>query len=343
MCRKNPYIIWFQDNTSNSLLKVGAKNASLGEMTRVGIPVPSGFAVTTKAYKHFIAHAGITEDIKRALSEVSIQDIVSLEKASQKIRPVIESASIPSRIKESITISYQTLAKKCNVAVLPVAIRSSSNTEDLPSASFAGQHETFLGVRGADEVLEKFKMCISSLFTPQAISYRAKVGFSHDKVSISVCVQKMVNAKTSGVMFTLNPVNGDPSKIIIEANWGLGETVVSGKVTPDLYIVDKTTFEILERRISQKRFECVVEQNTGEVVSLDVPLGRQKTSSLSDEEILELVQLAKLIERHYARPQDMEWAIDKDMQFPKNILILQSRPETVWSQKKRAGIEGGRK
>jgi pyruvate,water dikinase len=335
MPAEKDYVLWFRDCTSESLPKVGGKNASLGEMTKAGIPVPPGFAVTTEAYEDFLANAGVKQDIEQALSQVDIQDVASVEKASQTIRHLIESAPVPQGIREAIYASYQTLAKECNVADLPIAVRSSATAEDLPGASFAGQQETYLWVRGPDEALERFKTCISSLFTPRAISYRIKMGFPHDKVLISVGMQKMVNAKAAGVMFTLNPVSGDRSKIVIEANWGLGETVVSGEVTPDWYLVDKVAFDILRRGISCKTVECVVDPDTRRVVSRDIPPERQNAPCISDEEILGLTRLGRLIERHYGRPQDIEWAIDNDLPFPENILIVQARPETVWSQKKR--------
>jgi pyruvate,water dikinase len=329
------YVLWFKECTSESLPKVGGKNASLGEMTKAGIPVPPGFAVTTEAYEDFLTDAGIKGNIERALSQVDIQDVASVDKASQTIRQLIESAPVPQRISEAISNAYQTLAKECNVADLPIAVRSSATAEDLPGASFAGQQETFLWVKGPDETLQRFKTCISSLFTPRAISYRIKMGFPHEKVLISVGMQKMVNARAAGVMFTLNPISGDRSKIVIEANWGLGETVVAGEVTPDWYLVDKVAFEILRRGISCKTTECVVDPDTGHAVYRDIPPERQNIPCISDEEIMELTRLGRLIERHYGTPQDIEWSIDNDLPFPENILIVQSRPETVWSQKKR--------
>jgi len=329
------YVLWFRECTSESLPRVGGKNASLGEMTKAGIPVPPGFAVTTEAYEDFLTDAGIKGDIEHALSQVDIEDVASVDKASQTIRQLIESAPLPQRIGEAISAAYQTLAEECNVADLPIAVRSSATAEDLPGASFAGQQETYLWIRGSDQVLEKFKNCISSLFTPRAISYRIKMGFPHEKVLISVGMQKMVNARAAGVMFTLNPASGDVSKIVIEGNWGLGETVVAGEVTPDWFLVDKVAFEILKRGISCKTVERVVDPDTGEVVSRDMPAERQNTPCLNDEEILELTRLGRVIERHYGKPQDIEWAIDNDLQFPENILIVQSRPETVWSQKKK--------
>jgi pyruvate,water dikinase len=194
-------------------------------------------------------------------------------------------------------------------------------------------------VRGDEEVLEKIKSCMSSLFTARAISYRIKMGFPHEKVLISVGVQKIVDAKTAGVMFTLDPLNGDPSKVVIEGNWGLGETVVSGQVNPDKFVVDKVTKEI-QRTISQKWTECIFDPEKGMVCHLDIPHERQEIQCVDDNEILELARYAKRIEEYYGCPQDIEWAIDKHKPFPLNIFMVQSRPETVWSQQKKEPVLG---
>jgi len=188
-------------------------------------------------------------------------------------------------------------------------------------------------VRGADELLEKTIKCWSSLFTPRAIFYRTQKGFRHEDVLISVGVQKMVNAKAAGVAFTINPVTGDRSQIVIEGNWGLGESVVSGAVTPDDYIVDKKTLKVIDKRIAKKTVEYIRDPETGKTIHAEVPPERQNQPCLTDEEILRLAELAKRIEEHYGRPQDIEWAIDKDLPFPENVFIVQSRPETVWSVK----------
>src|SRR4030065_187894 len=248
-------------------------------------------------------------------------------------------ASLPKKIEEEISSNYQVLAQVFDVPDLPVAIRSTATAEDLPGASFAGQQDTFLWVKGGDEVLEKIKGCMSSLFTPRAISYRMKMGFPHEKVLMSVGVQKIVDARAAAVMFTLNPVNGDPSKIVIEGNWGLGETVVSGQVNPDKFVVDKVTKEI-ERTISQKWTQCIFDPEKGMVCHLDIPHERQELQCIEDQEIHELARYAKRIEEYYGSPQDIEWAIDKDKPFPLNIFLVQSRPETVWSQQKKEPILG---
>jgi len=248
-------------------------------------------------------------------------------------------ASMPTKIEEEIYSNYQALAQVFDVPDLPVAVRSSATAEDLPGASFAGQQDTFLWVQGRDEILEKIKLCMSSLFTPRAISYRMKMGFPHEKVLISVGVQKLVDAKAAGVMFTLNPLNGDPSKVVIEGNWGLGETVVSGQVNPDKFVVDKVTKEI-QRKISLKGLECIYDPKRKEVVHVDIPPDRREEQCIEDQEINELARYAKRVEEYYGCPQDIEWAIDKHHPFPFNIFMVQSRPETVWSQKRKEPVLG---
>ena len=248
-------------------------------------------------------------------------------------------AKFSKRIEEEISSNYQALAQVCDVQNLPVAVRSSATAEDLPGASFAGQQDTFLWVQGTEEVLRKIKLCMASLFTPRAISYRIKMGFPHEKVLISVGVQKIVDARAAGVMFTLNPTNGDPSKVVIEGNWGLGETVVSGICNPDKYVVDKVTKEI-ERKVSAKECECIFDPVRGGVMHVDMPPERREIPCIEDQEILELSRYAKRVEEYYGCPQDIEWAIDKHKPFPLNIFMVQSRPETIWSQQKKEPVLG---
>lgn len=318
---------------------VGGKNASLGEMLRAGIRVPPGFAVTTDSYLEFITGIGQQKEISNILAIVNPDDVISFDNASAQIRNLMSKAPILPAIADAIKENYTLLCERCQVEELPVAVRSSATAEDLPTASFAGQQETYLWIKGSQEVVKKVKECWGSLFTPRAISYRIKMNFPHEKVLISVGVQKMVDAKAAGVIFTLNPVNGDPSKIVIEGSWGLGETVVSGAVTPDKFVVDKVVFEINERTISPKTIECIYDPEKG-VIHCDVPKVRQNVCCLEDNEIKELVRVAKQIEDHYGCPQDIEWAIDKGLPFPENIFIVQSRPETVWSQRPKEPLLG---
>lgn len=333
------YTVWFEKAGKEALHLIGGKNASLGELIRADIPVPPGFSVTTEAYHEFLIEGGIKEEIEKILSPIGPQDVASLEEASQTIRELIRQTPMPKKIEEVIRSNYQALSQVCDIPDIPVAVRSSATAEDLPGASFAGQQDTFLWVEGCEEVLDKIKSCMSSLFTSRAISYRMKMGFPHEKVLISVGVQKIVDAKAAGVMFTLNPLNGDPSRVVIEGNWGLGETVVSGQVNPDKFVVDKVTQEI-ERTVSQKWIECIFDPEKGMVCHLDIPPERQEIQCIEDEEVFELARYAKRVEEYYGCPQDIEWAIDKNRPFPFNIFMVQSRPETVWSQKKKEPLLG---
>ena len=333
--KKEKLILWFEELGKEDIPLVGGKNANLGEMTKAGIPVPPGFAITAYAYQKYLKETGIAEKIYQTIEETVTDpnDPKQYETASKEVRKLIESTPMPKEIDEAIRKAYAELSKKTRVVDVFVAVRSSATAEDLPDASFAGQQETYLNVKGDDELIEKTVKCWSSLFTPRAIFYRTQKGFKHEDVLISVGVQKMVNAKAAGVAFTINPVTGDPSQIVIEGNWGLGESVVSGAVTPDDYIVDKETLKVIDKRIAKKTVEYVRDPETGKTIHAEVPPERQNQPCLTDEEILHLAELAKKIEKHYGRPQDIEWAIDKDLPFPENIFIVQSRPETVWSVK----------
>jgi len=331
----NSHVLWFETLRNTDVPIVGGKNASLGEMINAGMPVPPGFAVTAYAYEKFINQTGIAKKIYQIINETVTDpnDPKQYDVASKKIRKLIEKTPMPPKIAASIKAAYKELNKRLSLKDAFVAVRSSATAEDLPDASFAGQQETYLNVKGQDELLEKVVKCWSSLFTPRAIFYRNEKGFAHDKVFISVGVQKMVNSKAAGVMFTINPVTGKTDEIVIEGNYGLGETVVSGVVNPDDYVVDKATLKIEERRIARKTVQYIRDPKTGKTVHLDVPPEKQKETCVNDEEIIKLAKLAQLIEAHYKKAMDIEWAIDEDLSFPENIFVVQARPETVWSAK----------
>ena len=336
------YILDFEKLDKNSLPVVGGKNASLGEMIKADIRVPPGFAVTTDSYLLFITDAGIKDKIIEIVSGIDPDDVAALNQASSDVQELIKQTAMPEPVARAITDGYSQLCSKCAVEVIPVAVRSSATAEDLPTASFAGQQDTYLWIQGADQVIARVQHCWASLYTPRAIAYRIKNDFPHEKVLISVGVQKMVNSRAAGVMFTLNPTDGDISKVVIEGSWGLGETVVSGSVNPDKFVVDKVMLEINERTISTKHIECVYDLEQGKVVNADVAEDAQCTCCLADDEIKDLVRAAKNIENHYGRPMDIEWAIDKDISFPENMFIVQARPETVWSQRKTESVIGGK-
>jgi pyruvate,water dikinase len=332
---KKDLVIWFDDLRKTDIPLVGGKNANLGEMISAGLPVPPGFAVAAYAYESFIKETRIAEKIYKIINETvtDINDPKQYDVASKRIRELIEKSSVPKEIERAVKSAYKELNKKLALKDVFVAVRSSATAEDLPDASFAGQQETFLNVRGADDLLAKVVKCWSSLFTPRAIFYRNEKGFAHEKVFISVGVQKMVNSQAAGVVFTLNPVTGNTDEIVIEGNYGLGETVVSGAVNPDHFEVDKNTLKLKKKQLARKTIQYVRDPKTGETVHLDVPEEKQNQPCISDEEISRLAELATRIEQHYGKAQDIEWAIDKDLSFPKNVFIVQSRPETVWSVK----------
>jgi pyruvate,water dikinase len=335
LSEKKDLVIWFENLRKEDVPIVGGKNANLGEMISAGMHVPPGFAITAFSYEKFIEETGIAKKIYEIIKETvtDLNDPKQYDAASKKIRALIEKSAMPKKIETAIRKAYKELNKRLKLEDTFVAVRSSATAEDLPDASFAGQQETYLNVKGPDDLLDKVMKCWSSLFTPRAIFYRNEKGFAHEKVFISVGVQKMVNSRTAGVMFTINPVTGDKDEIVIEGNFGLGETVVSGIVNPDDIVVDKKTLKIKSVRIARKTIMYIRDSKTGKTVHLDVPEEKQKTPCLENEEILKLAEQGKLIEQHYDKAMDIEWAIDRDLPFPKNMFIVQARPETVWSGK----------
>ncbi len=328
-------VLWFDEVRKEDIPVVGGKNSSLGEMINAGLPVPPGFAVTAYSYEKYIEEKRIAEQIYKIIKETvtNPNDPKQYDVASKKIRELMEKTPMPKDIETAIRTAYKELNERLKLKDTFVAVRSSATAEDLPDASFAGQQETYLNVRGPEDLLLKVIKCWSSLFTPRAIFYRTEKGFPHEKVFISVGVQKMVNSGCAGVMFTINPVTGNKDEIVIEGNYGLGETVVSGVVNPDDFVVDKATETIKERRIERKTIEYIRDPKTGKTVHLDVPLDKQKVTCINDQEILKLAQLAKQIEKHYGKPMDIEWAIDQDLPYPENMFIVQARPETIFGTK----------
>lgn len=342
MPKKETYVKWFEDLRKDDIPIVGGKNANLGEMLSVGISVPPGFAITAQAYKKFIEATGVADKVYKILAGIDPKNPEQVQEVSKKVRSLVESTPVSDDLKNAIFEAYEKLSKEIGLALALVAVRSSATAEDLPDASFAGQQETYLNVKGPEELMDKVRKCWSSLFTPRAIFYRVEKGFKHETVLISVAVQKMVNARAAGVLFTIHPATGETDKIVIEANWGLGESVVSGAITPDRYIVNKKTLEILERQIATKEVEYVRDPKTGKTIHAKIPPERRDVSCLSDEEVKRLAELGKLIEKHYGGAQDVEFSIDRDEPYPQNIYIVQARAETVWSLKtrERASLTG---
>lgn len=333
-----PLVCWFEECHKDSVALVGGKCASLGELIHAGVAVPPGFALTTAGYRHFMQRAGIDREVDALVADVDAADLVALEGASERVRAVIEQQPFSGELEDEIAEAYRRLSVRCCTPAVPVAVRSSATAEDLPGASFAGQQDTFLWIRGIDEVLHHVRRCISSLYTGRAIAYRANRGFADQRVDISVGVQKMANSYTAGVMFTLHPANGDRSVIVIDSNFGFGESVVSGEVTPDHFVVNKVTLDIIDRTISRKELCYSVDFKEQRSRAIEVPFERQTVQSLIDDEITQLAWMGKQIEKHYGCPMDIEWAVDKDLPSGGNIFILQARPETVWSARAQPSV-----
>jgi pyruvate, water dikinase len=327
------YTLDFSAISQADFARVGGKCASLGEMTQAGVAVPPGFAVTTDAYQAMLDHHGLKAEIERHLTGVDPFDFDQVDRAAQAIRIRIRSHKLPVEVEAAIRKAYAGMEAEMGPAT-PVAVRSSATAEDLPDASFAGQQDTYLWVKGADAVVEKVRDCWASLYTTRAVAYREKNRIPQD-VLMSVGVQKMVNARAAGVAMTIDPINGDRTKIVIDASWGLGEMVVSGVVTPDNFTVEKVLEEIIARKISDKHVELVGDPVAGEAVEREVPEDRRSAQCLSDAEVIAVARLAKRLEKQNKCPQDVEWAIDADLPDGQNLLALQSRPETIWSQKKK--------
>ncbi|CAI48689.1 phosphoenolpyruvate synthase [Natronomonas pharaonis DSM 2160] len=318
-------VLWLDEIRSDDLGAVGGKGASLGEMTAAGLPVPPGFVVTAQTYRAFIEETGIDEELFEAV-DVDSDDSAALAEAEAAAKELILDTEIPESVREEILEAYDNL----DDGEAFVAVRSSATAEDLPDASFAGQQETFLNITRED-LVDRIKHCWASLFTQRAIYYRNEQGFEHDLVDIAVVVQKMVAADKSGVMFTSHPSTGEP-QIIIEAAWGLGEAVVSGSVSPDNYVVDRSDGEILDTTIADKKVKMVKDEETGETVEKDVEDHKRKAQVLDDTEIGSLVELGERAEDHYDEPQDIEWAI-----VDGEVFMLQSRPITTISEDSDAG------
>ncbi len=330
-----PLVCWLEECSKDSVPLVGGKCSSLGELINAGVRVPPGFALTTQGFRSFLSVGGLDREIAHLTHDIDVDDMDALERASAHVRSVIESQPFTTELEDTVAECYRKLSVRCGVPAVPVAVRSSATAEDLPDASFAGQQDTYLWIRGVDGVLDRMRRCMSSLYTARAIAYRKQRGYGDEQVAISVGIQKMANAYTAGVMFTIHPANGDRSVIVIDSNFGFGESVVSGEVTPDHFVVNKVTLDIIDRTISRKEVCCTVDPKTQQSQTIEVPHERQTVQSLIDDEITELAWMGKQIEMHYGRPMDIEWAVDKNLPSGGNIFILQARPETIWSSRPR--------
>jgi pyruvate,water dikinase len=303
----------------------GGKGANLGELIRIGVPVPAGFVVTADAYRHYLDRTGLGRLVVAALKDLDPADHAAVDEASGKIEGLFQATPLPAETARSIREAYDGLGRPS----VPVAVRSSATAEDLPEASFAGQQLTLLNIRGADSVIDAVRRCWASLYKPQAISYRAQRGFGNDDLAIAVPVQRMVDPESAGIMFTVNPVSGSVEQVVIEAVWGLGEAAVSGMVTPDTYLVDKRTWQEVERSVVPQDREIVSETGGRGLDGTgwrDVPPTRRPAPKLSQERSAALARLGARIEDGFGCPQDVEWAVEGQTLF-----VLQARPVTTLS------------
>jgi pyruvate, water dikinase len=327
----SPFILWIDDPEAVGNRLLGGKFGSLAEMTAAGFAVPGGFGITTSAYLYFLESAGLAERAQEVRAQAAGADLATVQRISAEFTAVITAAPIPADLEAAIREAYAELERRASRPGLPVAVRSSGEAEDLSGASFAGQYDTFLWIRGAEEVLRHVRSCWAGMFGAAVLTYRPGAGSAPVSADHGICVgvQQLVDARSAGVMFTLDPVTGDRSKVVIEGCWGLGEGVVSGGITPSRYVVDKVTFEILKREITPQESRFSFDATRGAVGLIPVRADRRESSCLEDEHIIALATLAKTIERHRGAPQDIEWAVSE----AGDVRVLQVRPETVWSSR----------
>jgi pyruvate,water dikinase len=333
------WIYWLRELGTEHNNIVGKKCANLGEMTKAGFHVPPGFALGVGAYERFMKETVASERLLAFLKTFKadahkVEDTLKFEAAGTEMRKIVESIKMPPDMEETIRNYYAQLCKETGKKDLFVATRSAG------PASHPGQYETYLNVSGADEVVRNVTRVWSSTFNTRSIIARARLDLPLHHDPIGVAVLTMVDAKAAGVMFTVNPVNGDESKVALEASFGFGEAVVSGNVTPDRYLVDKITYEIDEKVISDKGAEFAYNPVTREMEYKELPPDRRKLPCLEDREVIELTKIAKKVEAHFGCPQDIEYSISRSMEYPESIFLVQARPESVWGKKKKESVLG---
>jgi pyruvate,water dikinase len=317
----NP-VAWFKDVGIADRPTVGGKGGSLGELTRAGIAVPPGFVVTTSAFELFLEALEARASVREQVTALNPEDLGAATKLSEELRRRVIEEPMPEEVEQAIRAAHAELSLNGE----PVAVRSSATTEDAEDASFAGLQDTFLWVLGPDQMVARVRECWGSLYSVESMTYRRKHAIPEGNVAMAVVVQRMVDALCAGVMFTRSPTTGDKSVITIEGAWGLGSAVVSGEVTPDRWVLGKITGEISVRDISDKHARQVPAEGGG-IVEVENEADQRQAPCLTDDQLMGLRDVGRQVERHYGKPQDIEWALDKRGQ----IVLLQSRPETVWS------------
>jgi pyruvate, water dikinase len=323
---------WFADIGLDDRPQVGGKGGSLGELQRAGIAVPPGFVVKTGAFERFIRALESKTPVRSRVQALGGGDLSETATCCADIRALVEAETLPTDVLEEIASAHAALCG--DDARTPLAVRSSATTEDAADASFAGLQDTYLWVTDLKQTLQRVRSCWASLYSMESVTYRRKRSLPEEGVAMAVVVQKMVNARTAGVMFTRSPVTGDRSVVTVEGSWGLGSAVVGGEVTPDRWVLGKITGDISLREISEKLIQHVPIP-TGGTQSVGVAEDIRRTPCMSDEELQALRVIARKVERHYGRPQDIEWAVERETN---QVLLLQSRPETVWSAKEAAPV-----
>ncbi|HAR94795.1 MAG TPA: hypothetical protein DCR97_02360 [Deltaproteobacteria bacterium] len=318
--------IWYDEMDGNDFNLVGKKNANLGEMTKAGIPVSPGFAVTIHCMDKFTADTGIKEKLAKLITTEGEVPFEVAKPASDEAIRLINTTEMPDDIQKDICSNYQKLCEKCGVENVPVAVRSSG------AVSMPGQMETYLNIRGEKDLISYIRLCWTSAYNTEAIMYRMNKNIPF-LFNIGTGIPKMVNSRVAGVIFTINPINGDPSKISIDASYGLGESVVSGFVTPDTFLIDKIVMEPVKTIIGSKEVMCVYKEGGSDILQAPVPEEKRGVPCLTRQEMIELARIGKGIEDYYGKAYDIEFGIDADMPFPSNVIILQVRPESVWSKK----------
>lgn len=313
------WLYWFEELSSEDNNLVGKKCANLGEMTRLGMRIPPGFAISVEGYERFMAETGAGEEIRRYVREHQdhLKEVQAQIKASQAIRNIIESKEMPSDMRDELFGFYEQLKERAGTEELSVAVRSSG------AVSMPGQMESYLNVRRKESVVQKVIQVWGSAFTTRAIAFRLEKGMAMDKAPIGIAVLKMVEAKSAGVVLTVLPTIGDISKVVVEGNWGLGESVVSGEINPDQFIVDKDS-GLVESTINRKT-KMVIYQASG-TITADIPEEIQTKPCVETEELNEIVRIAKEVEAYFQVPQDMEWVLDCSQSIPENLYWVQARP-----------------
>jgi len=319
------FVLWFEELGQEDRELVGRKCANLGEMAKIGLRVPPGFALSVEAYKDFMSMTGASDEIRKYLAKSKPKDLKQCKQASVDIRQIIQSKVMPEKIEKALVSHYNELSRRCHTDEVAVSIRSAG------PLSHPGQYETYLNVVGKSALVDKIKLVWASTFNPRSLAFRSRKKVPLESDPIGVAVQEMVKARAAGVIFTADPNTGDAARMIIEGNWGLGESVVGGESTPDIYILDKKSLKILEKKLGPKARYVTFKK--GGVTEKKAPPGKSGKFCLSDEEAREIGRLGKVLEKHFGVPQDVEWAVEEGKQLPESVILLQTRAEIIAQNK----------